>query len=180
MVHNTLPSVQPWPDRTEFSSKRNLLRRHSTLLFEIATPKDFFRSTLFTRQNEAIVDILAPAMLFLRLYLAQKTKDLHLKPGNDDHSLVHFSNIMTDLSRMVAKRHYQYISDMKGTINKQDKSVKGYGPYHHLGYCYDTTEHNKEGYEELLAKWTLAPRGRQKRVNRVNDTPRTIKWMKRP
>ena len=53
VVHNTLPSVQPWPDRTEFSSERNLLRRHSTLLFEIATPKDFFPSTLFTRQNAA-------------------------------------------------------------------------------------------------------------------------------
>ena len=45
VVRNAFPSVQPWLDRTEFSDARTLLRQHSTLLFEIAHPKDFFQSS---------------------------------------------------------------------------------------------------------------------------------------
>ena len=181
VVRNAFPSVQPWLDRTEFADARTLLRQHSPLLFEIAHPKDFFESELFTRQNAAIVEIVAPAMLFLRFYLSPTKKGVHHEHGDVNtfkNTFVHFQNLMKNLKRMVRKGHSQTISDMKGTINKEEQCVTSCGTYHHyLAYCYDTAKHTKKEYKELLAKWTPAPKGRKK--DKEVTTQHEIKWVAR-
>jgi hypothetical protein len=176
-VHSTIPSVNPWPNLTDFNKQAEVLQKHSPFLFEIAGPKDLFHSGRFHRESAAVVEIVAPPLLVLRLYLQQTPRNQENwipEPRPLDYPFAHYGVIMQSLRSFVETNKSQKISDMKGKFKKGRNTL--YGVFHHLAWTYDTTQHTEAQYESLLANWGEATTGRHRDAEQVE----TISWIKRP